>query len=271
MDRSRLRQIFAGMERAMGPQAVKLYGVEPSSRFALTMLAADYRMKRIAMGHDRSPVRQVVSYLDLASRRRLSKRQPQHRWWFVAEYDAILHSPDKLSFELKGTGVKVSAGKIGPATAAKKSTRKNKPPAASPAARQFAELFSKHMPQLAARVPVFAELQNLIGLSVAAEIVASRYYGEVVVDKPREWSPTFLLEKKSCPIEKYPLPKTVPSLASYRLVRGRQWLISVSGGVEINPTRTAGEPFRKISRDRTFLSARAENGPGKTSAAWWWD
>ena len=35
-------------------------------------------------------------------------KQPQHRWWFVAEYDAIEHTADRLAYELKGQGVKVA-------------------------------------------------------------------------------------------------------------------------------------------------------------------
>ena len=106
-DRSRIKQIFGGMEQAMGPQAVRLFGVEHSSRFALAMLAADYRLKRISLGHDPSPVKDFVNYLDLAAKTFHPGPQQQHRWWFQAKYDAILETPDHLAFQLIGQGVEV--------------------------------------------------------------------------------------------------------------------------------------------------------------------
>ncbi len=107
MDRSRVKQIFAGMEQAMGPQAVRLFGVEHSSRFALAMLAADYRLKRLSLGHDPSPVKEFVNYLDLSAKSFRPGPQKQHRWWFQGKYDAILETPDHLAFQLIGQGVEV--------------------------------------------------------------------------------------------------------------------------------------------------------------------
>ena len=38
------------MREAFGPQTIQLTGVPTDSRFARTMVAADYEMKRVAMG-----------------------------------------------------------------------------------------------------------------------------------------------------------------------------------------------------------------------------
>lgn len=276
IDRRRLRAIFAGMERAMGPQAVRLFGVERSSRFALTMLAADYRLKRLAMGHDRSPVKQVASYLDLAARRTLSSRQPQHRWWFLAEYDAIRHTPDRMAFELVGQGVKVAAAR----TFVSKKGNADKPPKIAPAAKQLCTNFTRYFPELAKHVPVFAELQNGISLAVAAELIAQRRSGEPQVSatptdlRPtarRSWKPGHFLDGKRCPIAKYPVPKSVPSLASYRLDRGREWIISVSGGVEIDPRRIVEKTTKPASEKSGLNRARKASHLPAAAGRWWWD
>ncbi|MFQ5731080.1 MAG: DUF1598 domain-containing protein [Planctomycetaceae bacterium] len=267
MDRSRLRQIFGGMERAMGPQAVRVFGVDASSRFALTLVAADYRLKRIAMGHDPSPVKQVVNYLDLASRRGISRRQPQHRFWFLAEYDTIRHTPDRLAFEFVGQGVKVSAARVSPAGKAAKTAKTA--PQAAPAAARFAKSFTKHYAPMATAIPVLAELQNVVGLSVAAELVAQRFFGEVSTEPGGGWKPSHLLDAKTCPLTKYAVPKTVPSLAAYRYGRGRKWLISVSGGVEFDPAKVAGKSFRK--QDKQLAEVHTAAAAPKASSAWWWD
>ena len=49
--RSQAAQIVNGMEQAMGSQKILTYGVPPGSRFALQIIAADYRLKRLALAH----------------------------------------------------------------------------------------------------------------------------------------------------------------------------------------------------------------------------
>lgn len=268
-NRNRLRSVLAGMESAMGPQAVKMYGVDPSSRFALTMLAADYRLKCIGMAHEKAPVRGVVSYLDLVAKRRTTPRQPQHRWWFLAGYDSIEHTADRLAFEFKGTGVKVATAR---AIAGEQSSKqKTKPRKASRSAEQFAQRFSRHYSALAKQIPVFAELQNLIGLSVAAELAAQRYYGEAADGEVVHWKPTHFLNAKACPVEKYTVPSQVPSLANARLIGGRHWLFSVSGGVEINPTAIAGKATLKPARGNGLVNTRSTARLPKSPQTWWWD
>lgn len=272
IDRTRLRQTFAGMERAMGPQAVSVFGVDGSSRFALTLVAADYRLKRLSMGHDPSPVKGVVNYLDLAARRGVSRVQPQHRWWFNAEYDAIRHTPDNLAFELVGQGVKVATERADLSANAKSSKRSTKKkPRVAPAARQLTESLTKHSPELAVKIPVFAELQNAISLSVAAELVARRHYGDESVKPDRGWKPTHFLNGKSCPLTRYEVPKTVPSIASWRQVRGRRWIISVSGGVQIAPTQLLAHTPKKPSRGTTLAETRSSVKRPSGEGKWWWD
>jgi Protein of unknown function (DUF1598) len=279
IDRTRLRETFAGMERAMGPQAVSLYGVDGSSRFALMLVAADYRLKRLSMGHDPSPVKGVVNYLDLAARRGVPRVQPQHRWWFNAEYDAIRHTPDELAFELVGQGVKVATERADLST--KKSPNASRKGALSrnerrqshvaPAARQLTESLTKHFPELAAKVPVFAELQNAIALSVAAELIARRHFGDESVKPDRGWKPSHFLDAQSCPLTKYEVPKTVPSIASWRLVRGRRWLISVSGGVQIAPTQLVERTPKKTARGTALAETRRGLKRPAAKTRWWWD
>jgi len=309
IDRSRVKPIVAGMEQAMGPQQVRLFGVTPSSRFAVMMVAADYRLKRLAMGHDRSPVKQVVNYLDLAAQRPLGRRQPQHRWWFVAEFDAIQHTKDRTAYELIGSGVKVATAP----TAAKRNGRKQRP---TPAARQFTATFNKHFAALAKKVPVFAELENAIGLAVAAEIIAQHYFGEVstgMVPKDngpsngpgngkketsstttpsaedsataqplggarrdgnhggRTWKPVHFLNGTDCPVAQYPVPKTVPAIASYRRARGKKWLISVSGGVEISPTQLVQQQTKPTPEESELPGVRTGIHPPQKHPRWWWD
>ncbi|GIT31646.1 MAG: hypothetical protein Ct9H300mP1_36920 [Planctomycetaceae bacterium] len=58
----------------MGPQEVRVFGVPADSRFACKLVAADYHLKRVAMGFDRPPVKGLINYVDL-----LAKANPLSR------------------------------------------------------------------------------------------------------------------------------------------------------------------------------------------------
>lgn len=261
MDRSRIKPIFAGMEQAMGPQAVRLFGVDSSSRFALAMLAADYRLKRIALGHDPSPAPGVTNYLDLTAKKFRPGPQKQHRWWFEAKYDAILETPDHLAFELVGQGVEVvSAPAIpGQEDAATKQ-------ASSPEAEEFARLFTRHFSAVAEKQPIFAELQNLIALAVVAELIAEK---QRQPERDSHWKPTHFLDAKACPLREYRVPKHVPSLANYRLIRNRHWLISISGGVKISPEDLILAENRDSKPHRNLVQLREQSQQKNDNKSWW--
>ncbi len=261
IDRSRVQQIFAEMAQAMGMQAIRLYGIDTSSRFALTMVAADYRLKRISLGHDPSPVKKFTNYLDLAARGSVQAAQKQHRWWFVAEYDEVVHSSDGLAWELKGQGVKVVTARNLPGTAAVKAEKPTK------FALQVATTFTRYFPAMAEQVPVFAELQNAIGLSVVAELIAERRNRRA----DGAWQPEFFLDRDRCRLTQYVVPTEVPSISDYRYSRGRGWITSVSGGVEISPSRVAGREFRRQSDDRVMQQSRSRVQLPADDNNWWWD
>ena len=54
-----------GIEKALGRQAVTATGVPATSHFASVLVAADYRMKRMAMKFERAPVSGMPSFLDM--------------------------------------------------------------------------------------------------------------------------------------------------------------------------------------------------------------
>lgn len=261
-DRSRANEIFNGMANAMGMQSIRLFGIPASSRFSLKMVAADYRLKRIALGHDPAPVRHVKSYLDLAVKRSSTAARKQHRWWFVGDFDGILHTPDNNAFALHGQAVKVVTAPSFPTSQPVKSQKPSR------SALRFAQSFSKHLPRIAEKMPIFAELQNLIQLAVAAELIAEKHKGS---DKAANWKPNYFLDAEACPIQEFNVPTEVPSIANYRNSPGKQWVISVSGGVEIRPRELAGRKFRKESTNSTLRQVQEKSRTTATTASWWWD
>lgn len=290
VDPSNIDSILRQMEQAMGPQEVLVYGAPASSRFALQMVAADYHLKRLALGHDPSPSKQVESYLDIVAKTTTGAPQPQHRWWFVGHYDAVEHTADRLAYEFVGAGLKVATA---PAHGPGKQPRESK------AATLFAEAATRAVPELVAHVPAFAELQNLVSLAVTAEIVRQR--GETADAEGAEaegqgsrppqpplakggsenavaqgarrssWRPTHFLDDGACPIGVYATPRRAPALANVRFVQNRHWLFSISGGVEIVPEELAAETNQRPTRDAKLDTARKALAIEGEHASWWSD
>ncbi len=59
------KAVEKGMKEAFGAQLVKLTAVPADSRMAQTLVAADYRMKCLAMNLEESPVAGLPSYMEM--------------------------------------------------------------------------------------------------------------------------------------------------------------------------------------------------------------
>ena len=175
-----------------------------------------------------------------------------------------MHTSDELAFELQGQAAKVVTAPTLPSSTSN-SNESLKP---SRSARQFAETFTKHLPVIAAKLPIFAELQNMIVLSVVAELMAQKSSGSAAADN---WQPDHFLKDTACSISQHTIPSLVPSIANYRYKQGRHWIISISGGVEIRPRELTGRRFRKKARGRQLTNERTEAWTASSSEQWWWD
>jgi len=246
-----------GSERAVGPQTIRVTGVADTSRFAHVMVAADFLMKRLAMNLEPAPIDGLPSYLELL--RRGKQRLPQNslpRWWMTPQYEALLKSPDGLAWELRGSSVRALSEESlitefgGLASRGK----------AHPIAEQWAANFTSRFDSLAAAMPIFAELQNLMDLSVAAALLTQQD----------------LLARCNCPLSlmlnpvdvqlaAYPAARQVDSQASF-VSKGNDWLLAVSGGVEINSWKYLEQP----REDATLSTAREHSRPDDP-LRWWWD
>jgi hypothetical protein len=141
--------VVEGIKKAMGPQQITLTGVDPTSHFARVLVTADIRMKRLAMGLDKSPVDGLPSFLGLmkSTRGRITNMMP--RWWLACNYQPLGRGEDGLVWELRGPGVKAMTedelvsqdGKV-------KQTGKK-----SPIAQKWADAFTKKYDELSTKTP----------------------------------------------------------------------------------------------------------------------
>ena len=231
------KQRMAALAAALGPQRVSVFGTMEDTRFAFVCVAADYLMKRMALGLDRTPVEGVGHAVD-------NSRAAMNRFWFEAAYDPILVSPDGNSFELRGPRLKVQCGKFS-----------FDPRDATEKAKAWAKRFDQKLPELSAAVPAYAELQNVADLSVLAALVRRDGLAERA-----GWDLTWVLDRQNgYPVTRVPVPRTAETAVN--ITSGSL----AAGGVSIDANRWTA-PAARMADTGDALSgprSRAQAGRGE--------
>ncbi len=244
------------MREAFGPQQVSLKTVAADSRMAGTLVAADYRMKRLAMNLDDSPVAGLPSYLEMI-RQQGAAPGTQPRWWMACDYDAILHSDDMLAWKLTGRGIKaMTEDELVDATGRRRQTgRSNRQ------AQRWADLFTEKFDELSGHNAAFGDLRNVMDLNIVATVIE----GHGLVDVAGCDFGLFLDADGALQLPSWKTPKTIAPECSF--VRGRAgWTISASGGVEINPWKVVSQQTQQSDEVKT-VHVRATPRDDQ----WWWD
>ena len=143
----------------MGPQQVTYTGVPADSHFARVLVAADHRMKQLAMKLKDAPVHGLPSYLDMLKSRGQQPSSAMPRWWMACNYEPLARSNDRLSWELRGTGVKaMTEDEFIAEDGNVQGTGR-----ADPVAKQWADQLTAHFEELSKQDSVFGELAAAFG------------------------------------------------------------------------------------------------------------
>ena len=246
--------VAGGIEDALGMQRISVSGVPETSHFARVLVAADYRMKRIAMNFDLSPVRGLPSYLQMVKPSTHTLLSP--RFWLEPKYDALLRDGDGLAFEFRGSGVKAMTEEDFIASTGKVQHSGK----AGPAAQKWANIMTDKYGELSVADPIFGQLQNCMEIAIVGALVVK----ERLTEKAGYSLPT-LLESPDVKFEVFNAPKQVESKASV-LKKGRNWVISASGGVAINSWGIAN----KLQSSDAVAAVRTKAAPADNNN-WWWN
>jgi hypothetical protein len=239
------------LEKALGMQQITIHGVPDTSHFARVLVAADYRMKRIAMALDPSPVRGLPNYLGMA---RVGKGMVSPRFWLDAKYDGVLCDPEGLAFEFCGASVKaMTEDDYVMSTGAVKHSGK-----ANPIAQRWANIMTEKYPELAVADPIFGELQNCMELAVVGALIVKANLPE----KAGYDLPT-LMNSPVVKADVFNAPKQVPSIASV-LSKAKGSVMSISGGVSINSWMIVDKP--KTSEK---VAAARQKAAFADTGNWW--
>ncbi|MFM7074799.1 MAG: DUF1598 domain-containing protein [Planctomycetaceae bacterium] len=252
-------ELVAGMVEALGPQDVTIEGVSPTTHFAQVLVEADYRMKLIGIGLERVPARGMKSWVELNASSGVATNALQ-RWYFTPDYECVRSTDDDLSIELVGRGVKL----VGADEMVTADGRRMSADRADRASKTFTQTFTRKYPEIAARNPVYAQLRNLVDLSVvAAWLQEHDGYGKAA------WDAATIRDESAFPIERLVAPVEV-SPAINAIQRGNRLVTPIGGGVTLQP-RLAIDPQHLLCDDEGAVAAAREGSLDLPAGRWWWD
>ena len=253
-------QAFVNLiKEATGYQTITIKGVSPKTHFAHTMAEADYAMKLIGLGLRETPVK-ITTFVE--------KTKPRYgsnsliRWFFQPDYSCVHMTEDKQSMQLVGNGVKLVGEDESVSAAGNRKGRGSM----NPASKAFTSSFTRMYGKLAAKSPLFAELRNLIDLSIVAAFIQKMdIYGQA------DWELATFGDESIVPVEtRYPLQKVAPVVNGFW--KGNSFMAPTAGGVSIQP-RVA------LNSDRINVDETGEIQAKRDSVVvdlledgqWWWD
>jgi Protein of unknown function (DUF1598) len=239
-------------EKALGPQRISINGVPKTSHVARTLVASDFKMKRIAMKLEPSPVKGLGSYVDML---KSAPKNLMPRWWMACDYEPMAKSADGLAWQLRGKGVKVmtedsfiAQGKF---TASGKT---------SDAAQKWADTMTAKYDELCVAEPAFGELRNVMDLCVISALIAK----ENLLAKANLQLPTLMGNESQVQPTEWPAPTQVSTQCSVTH-KGRDHIITASGGVEINSWAVAD----KTQEVPALGETRQKAAPKSTGSLYW--
>jgi hypothetical protein len=236
------------MEEAVGMQTISVTGVPTTSHFARVIVAADFRMKRLAMNMEPAPVDGMPSYLTMIKRGSAQSLMP--RFWLAPKYEPIRRDDDGLAWEIRGQAVRCLTEQDFMKDGEKQHSGK-----ADPTAQKWADSFTSKFEELAREDSSFGQLRNVMDLAVVGALLTK----EGLIQKASFQAPGLMGDQQ---LDEYPAPRAVASKASFVRAGGR-WVVSVSGGVQIFPWQIADRTA--VSKD---LASTRPQLPAPKS--WYW-
>ncbi|MEC7695463.1 MAG: DUF1598 domain-containing protein [Planctomycetota bacterium] len=253
-------RIATGLQNSLGLQEVAFNGVAANTHFAQVLVEADYRMKLIGIGLEKPPVR-LATYIDKANPASVA-RNAMRRWYFVPDYERVMVSDDDLAMEMVGEGVKL----IGEDEVVNRDGSRSGVGQVDRASRVFTHSFTRAYRKMAEKSPIWAQLRNLIDLSVAAAFIRDQHFYEMA-----NWSMPVFSDEGAYPVQTYNTPVRVETAVNVRW-KGNTLMTPVGGGVRIQATEALTGTNLKSDNKGSVKEAHAAVQPEKIDhSRWWWD
>ncbi len=252
--------IADALRTSLGKQVVSIQGVPANSHFAQVLVEADYRMKLIGIGIETPPVK-ISVWAEHVKPRSVSKNALQ-RWFFTPDYQRISVNHGETAMQLIGDGVQlVGANERVEADGTRTSTG-----AVDRASSNFTRTFTEQYSQLADKSPVFAQLRNLMDMSIVAAFIKEMdYYGKA------EWDMALLNDESRLPIGTWQAPTHVEPMVN-AMYKDGQLATPIGGGVSIQPRLAMSYDNMHVDEEGKVDAVRnAIKVDNLANGQWWWD
>jgi hypothetical protein len=255
-DAARLAQ---GIKENLGLQTVTFRGIPNSTHFARVLVEADYRMKLVGIGLEQLPVN-VRSYVERANPNAIASNAME-RWYFQPNYDGIAVSEDGEAMRIKERGVQLVGANervVGGQRSA--SGRVNR------ASQAFCEEFTEKFTEIQQRVRIYAELRQLIDVSIAAAYIQQQdFYGKL------EWQMPTLMDESKVAVETYTAPAQVETAVN-AIWKGNTLMTPLGGGVHVEPRMALRSENVEVDAVGANSKVQEVSGPNNLEPGqWWWD
>jgi len=255
-DAARLAQ---GIKENLGLQTVTFKGIPNSTHFARVLVEADYRMKLVGIGLEQLPVN-VRSYVERANPNAIASNAME-RWYFQPNYDGIAVSEDGEAMRIKERGVQLVGANervVGGQRSA--SGRVNR------ASQAFCEEFTEKFTEIQQRVRIYAELRQLIDVSIAAAYIQQQdFYGKL------EWQMPTLMDESKVAVETYTAPAQVETAVN-AIWKGNTLMTPLGGGVHVEPRMALRSENVEVDTVGANSKVQEVSGPNNLEPGqWWWD
>lgn len=246
------------LESAMGPHKVTVFGMPAQTGLALALIDADEHMKKVGFGEAR--VRGgVKTYFDHVDAQAAVPAESLVRWWFAYSDDVVQVNESGDTFKLAENCVRVMSEKQWMTATGRQAS-----PGNDPAADAFAAGFTDRIAKLREREPSYARLAAVFETALSLQLALDA----TGMGTLESWMPS-LCSVGSVRNSELIEPKTVDGLAkSHRLKSGTVMAV-VSGGVQMDPKRSAA----RLEASRFLAESVVPSQPETVTtshAKWWW-
>lgn len=254
------QQVLQLFQQALGMQNITVTGIAAETRMARVLVEADYQMKLIGIGlvQPKARVKSYVAGSDPAA----GTQNSLQRWFFQPNYECVQVNADRTAMQLVGNGVKLlSEDERVAGDGSRAGTGKS-----NRASRDFCGSFTSEYDTLSKLIPVFAELRNVMDMTIAAA-----YIQKSGLFQRAEWEMATFMNEEQMPTKRFNAPKQVAP-AINAVWKGNFLMTPIGGGVNIQPLyalnsdKVQEEANGEISAVRDSITV-----DGLAEGQWWWD
>jgi Protein of unknown function (DUF1598) len=253
-------QVVQLYQEALGLQEITVEGIAAETRMARVLVEADYMMKLIGIGLIQPPVA-ITSFIAAASPTAVAQNSLQ-RWFFQPNYECVQVNADRSAMQLVGSGVKL----VGEDERVSRDGERQGTGKANPASREFCSTFTREYENLSQIMPVFAELRNVVDLTIAAAFIQKAdLYAKA------GWEMTTFSNEEILPTERFNAPRHVAP-AINAVWKGQYFMTPIGGGVNIQPRVALNSDRLQEEKDGSITTVRDSISlAGLAEGQWWWD